>query len=393
MTANKKLNIAMVLDSVTHQTAGSFISTLRFAENLRKRGHKVIFLTSMHKGTLKIDNHNGIPTYRFFSIPIPKTGKQFSLAFPKLSEVKDVLKKEGIEIVHVMGPTPSALKSIKAARELGIKIVAHSHTQPENILIYLPKSIRLGKITELAYRYIINTYKKTDIVICPSKFSESIIKKYAPEIKTEVISNGVDISKFKKIKYEEILKKYNLPKDKKKLLFIGRLDPEKCVDIIIKAMPHILKEFKNVHLAIVGRGNLKDELKKLVQDLKLQDHVTFLGRIPDEDLTPVYNAGDIFILPSLVELEGMVVLEAMACGKPILIANSKNSASPYFVEENGFLFRPWDYKDLAEKALTMLKDEKLLKKMAAKSYAKSKDYDINKSVSMLEKVYYSLNQK
>jgi glycosyltransferase involved in cell wall biosynthesis len=92
----------------------------------------------------------------------------------------------------------------------------------------------------------------------------------------------------------------------------------------------------------------------------------------------------------MAELEGMVVLEAMACGKPIIIANSKESASRFFVDENGLLFEPKNPADLSEKILTLLNDKILREKMGQKSLEMSKHYDINKSVLKLEELYYSL---
>lgn len=168
------------------------------------------------------------------------------------------------------------------------------------------------------------------------------------------------------------------------------MHPEKSVDTLIKAVPLIIKKEPNIQVLIVGFGHLEDKLKKLAVDLGVSEQVIFCGKVSDEDLILAYNAGDIFVLPSLAELEGMVVLEAMACGKPLLIADSSGSASPYLVSDNGFLFKPEDARDLAEKAVKMLADDKLRAVMAKNSFNKSREYDIEKSVFKLEKLYYSL---
>jgi glycosyltransferase involved in cell wall biosynthesis len=112
--------------------------------------------------------------------------------------------------------------------------------------------------------------------------------------------------------------------------------------------------------------------------------------VSDDDLVLAYNVADIFILPSLAELEGMVVLEAMACGKPLLIADAKDSASVHLLDGNGYLFKAQDYDDLAEKAISLLGDEALLKTMSEKSLYLSREYDIQRSVDKLLGLYYSL---
>ena len=174
------------------------------------------------------------------------------------------------------------------------------------------------------------------------------------------------------------------------MLFVGRLFPEKSVDTIIRAIPYIIKKDNNIHIMIVGSGHLRQKLEKLAKDFNVNNYITFLGLVSEEDKIFAYNACDIFILPSLAELEGMVVLEAMACGKPIIISDAKMSASRFFVNGNGFLFKTKDPEDLAIKALQLITDKNLCKKMGEVSLEKSKNYDIHRSADKLEEVYYSV---
>ena len=155
-------------------------------------------------------------------------------------------------------------------------------------------------------------------------------------------------------------------------------------------MPHIIKEHKDTHVMIVGGGHLKSRLEKLAENLGVHKHITFLGLVSEEDKISAYNASDIFVMPSLAELEGMAVLEAMACGKPVVISDAEQSASRYFVGGNGFLFETQNHVDLAEKILAIIKDDELREKMGQKSLEMSRDYDIEKSADKLERLYYSL---
>ena len=169
---------------------------------------------------------------------------------------------------------------------------------------------------------------------------------------------------------------------------MGRLHPEKSIETLIKAIPHIVKIYPNIHVMIVGGGYLRNKLEELSQNLGVKEYTTFLGVVSEEDKIHAYNASDIFILPSLAELEGIVVLEAMACGKPIIVSDAEMSASRFFVDGNGFLFKTLNHEHLAEQALKLISDADLRKKMGEISSEKIKDYDIHKSVSLLEEVYY-----
>lgn len=383
----RKLNILNICDAIIHQAGGAFISPFRFASILKKRGHHVVFLAAKYPGTKEIDYYDGIKIYRFRSFPLPKFEKLIRISFPKTKEIDEIIEKEKIDIIHIMVPTPAALSSLKSAKKHGLKVVSHSHTQPENILIHLPKFLQNKFVCNLIYSYLGSIYNRTETTICPSKFSEKLLLENNIKSNTEVISNGVDISKFKKINPAPFIKKYKLNPKHKRVLFVGRMHPEKSVETLVKSIPYIIKEFDNFHIDIVGRGYLLDSLKALAKKLGVLDRITFFGKVSDKDLLFAYNACDVFVLPSLAELEGMVVLEAMACGKPIIIANSKQSASIYFVDKNGLLFESGNEKDLANKILKLLKNDKLRKKMGENSYKMSKEYDINKSVDKLEKVY------
>lgn len=152
----------------------------------------------------------------------------------------------------------------------------------------------------------------------------------------------------------------------------------------------MLAEAPDAYFMLAGFGHLEDSLRKQAKELGVDTHVKFLGRVSDDEMVMAQHAADIFVLPSLAELEGMVVLEAIASGKPIVIANSKESASTYFVDGNGFLFEPKNPEDLAAQVVKLANNPELRKKMSEKSLKISRNYDIDESVRRLEELYYSL---
>lgn len=376
----KKLNIAMVCDPITDYIAGSYLSALAFSEILKKRGHKIIFIAARSPANPKDNYWNGIKVYRFASLPLPKSEHKVYIGFPTSHRLKKILKDEKIDIVHAIIPTPLSVMAIKAAKSIRLKVVTHSHTQAENILLYWPKFLFRDSLNWLLYKYLAWFYEQSDFLIHPSEFSRKFFTALDMKTKNIVISNGVNIEKF--------IRKTHKPA--KNILFVGRLYPEKCVDTLIEAMPLVLKKEPHAHLNIVGGGNLEAQLKALTKKLKMEKHITFTGRLSEKDLVSAYNSADVFVMPSICELEGMAVLEAMACGKPLVVANASENASKDFVNGNGVLFKPQDPLDLAAKLIEILSDEKLLKEMGEESYKKSKNFDIQKSATKMEKTYYSL---
>ena len=383
----RKLNIAMICDPIGDSKAGVILSTLRFAKLLTERGHKIIFIGAKLKDYKKHHFYDGIKTYRFRSLPIPKSGGWY-LAFPTVKELKKIFEEEKIHVVHIILPMSGSIMAIKAARDLDIKVVAHSHSQPENLFMDMPKFIQ-PTLYKLWNSYLVWTYNRAEMLIYPSKLAHSLLEKLNKKDRASIIiSNGININHFKPLEIGDFHERFNLPKDKIKLLYVGRLFPEKSIHTIIESLPHVLKKHSSTHLMIVGVGHLKDKLEKLAEKLKVRQQVTFLGLVSEEDKILAYNTSDIFILLSLAELEGMVVLEAMACGKPVIISDAEMSASRFLVEDNGFLFETKNEKHLAEQIIKLIKDKELREKMGEISLEKSKNYDIHKSVDKLEEVYY-----
>jgi len=385
----KKLNIAIVCDPIDY-VAGVTVSATRLSERLIAKGHKIVFIAAKFPKSLSAGYRGKAKVYRFRSLLLPKTEKSFYIALPTFSEVKKALQEENIDILHIFLPTPAAFVFMKAARATGVKIVTHSHSQPENVFLHVPKILGRNIMSKIYGKYLSYIYERSDALIYPSEFAETLFPELNSKIKHTVISNGVDMSVFKKVDAKKFRDKHDISPTAPVILFVGRLHPEKSVDTLIRAFPKILKEQPNARLLIVGDGHQAEELRQLSKNLNVGETVMFLGKISGEDLVSAYNACDIFILPSLAELEGMVVLEAMACGKPIVIADSPSSASRYFVDGNGFLFRPEDPEDLARQALKLLLSKHAREAMGKKSLENSKRYDINQSVSRLEELYYSL---
>jgi len=183
----------------------------------------------------------------------------------------------------------------------------------------------------------------------------------------EIIPFGVDTEKFNtKEDCNLIRRKLNIPKNSKVLLSIQRLDKWKRVDILIKAMRIVLENI-DAYLVIGGKGSEMESLVGLSKELSVDSRVIFTGYIKEEELPLFYAMADLFVFHSTYETLGLVLIEAMASGKPIVSVRS--TAIPEVVEDgvNGILVEPLNPSELAKAIIFLLKNPEKMKEMGKAS--------------------------
>ena len=379
----------MVSDQAFPAWGGEGVAIQRFCLKLQQRGHQIVFLTSRVSHPPRV---NKIKVYRFLSFPISQ--KRGYFAFPSLTTLIFILKKERTEIIHINLPTFLGWQSIRAARKLKIPVVLGFHVQLGNIFpsssaLFLP----LKWIIEKWFSYY---YCQGNVVVTPSFFARDTLRRYYSG-SVEVVSNGVDLNIFNydrigEEKTRKFREKYNVGRDSL-LLYVGRLSREKNVEYLLFIMRILNQDGFPVKLLVVGRGRLKDKLIKKSFKMGLNKSVIFADYLEEKELICAYKEAEIFILPSLYELQGIVLLEAMAMKNAILVSNSKDSAARELVREgiNGYTFSLKDPKDAVKKIKRIISNENLRRSMQEESFKIACNYhNINESVYKIEALYKDL---
>ena len=192
-------------------------------------------------------------------------------------------------------------------------------------------------------------FHKANKIICVSDHEIGLINRKfkIPKGKMVNIPNGIDVEKFRK-----------LPGCRKKdcfqILYVGRLEKYKRVHWILSALSKILKKFpdKKINLVIVGKGPAEKKLKKMVYDLGLYDFVSFKSNLNDNELIGEYCRCDVFVMPSEYEAFSISTLEALSCGKPVIVSDA--GFLPEISKNNGYVIR--SVEDLVKSLLLIIRN-------------------------------------
>ena len=349
---------------------------------LIQKGHEISIFTTSANSKFVVEEYNGVKVYRY--------GTNFRVASGNFSF--DLLKnpvKYPADIIHAHTSIPMGeIAGLRCAKKKKVPLVVtyHGDLQEDTggfvrrMSVHIYNKYLLDKVLSYA-----------DVIISPSEIyidESRFLGKYRDKI--VVIPNGINVEDFD-IGYskDECREKLGLPINDKIILFLGTLSQHKGPDILLKAMPKIRKNISNAKLVFVGDGRMREELEALSKRLDIDEYIKFAGFVKEELKPLYYKAADVFCLPSVMKHEsfGIVNLEAMACGIPIVA--SKIGGVPDVVKdgENGLLVQPRDSGALADGMIYLLENEEVQKKMGMNGRRKVEDYSWERIAEETEKVY------
>ena len=354
------MRIGLISFHTFSQPGGVKRHILDLSKNLRKRGHQTKIIVPRRK---RSENYGKDVILLGTSFPLDFTGSKsdFSVNFNPIS-LERTLKRERFDVLHFHNfGVPSIVQilvSPSASNALNV-LTFHANVKGSEFLENFPSLLYLlNKVCQW----------KIDGIIGVASLILSYFKRYkGPKI---VVPNGIDLEEFN----------LSIPKIKKycdgkiNLLFVGRIEKRKGLIYLLKAFKVLNKKFSNLRLIIVGDGSLKDGCKSYVKKNNLKE-VVFEGGVAGT-IAPYYRTADIFVSPAIFgESFGLVLLEAMACGAPVVAFVNQGYKELLKNKSSGrFLTKPRDYKVLAEKIELLIKNSKLREKVSKKGIQEVKQY-------------------
>lgn len=384
-SARPPLTILIAADTFAPHVNGAARFAERLAAGLAARGHTVHVMapsaTRRNHGRFvetiegeQITVHR-IPAWRWY----PHDWLTFVIPWMSKYHARRVLRAVQPDVVHSQSHIVLGRGVTRIARKRGIPVVATNHVMAENVLDFTTLPPLLDKVfLKLAWDDAMRTFAMARAVTTPTRRAADFLEATIPLTGVIPISCGID-----RTRYRPVIG----TRASHRILSVGRLTSEKHIDVTLQAVAR-LDPALDVHFDIVGSGDQRRALERLVEELGLGDRVTFHGLVDDEDLREMYSRASVFAISSIAELQSIATMEAMASALPVVAANAV--ALPHLVHdgENGYLVEPGNADELAARLTDVLTaDPAEYERMQHASLDGVRIHDITRTLDTFEALY------
>lgn len=365
------------------------------AMGLAARGHEVMVIapSQTSKKFKEVDvNHVVVRTASIPFVPY----QNFRISPTPGREIKKAILEFDPDVIHIQMLLWIGQATMKYGNKYGIPIVSTNHAMPENLMDNIVLLAPIAKpINYMLRQYGARFHSKADYVTLPTQSAIDMFdaaEKLKMKVPMEAVSNGIDLVRFQPGKPgKQIYEKFKIPKDVPIITFVGRLDAEKHLSVLVNAFAEVLNNTP-AHLLIIGDGQDAVSLKEQAYSLGIFDKVTFTGRVTEEDKVLLHQIGTVFAMPSPMELQSIATLEAMASGQPVVAVDAGALKELCQDGRNGILCRLDDDHAISQALTQIITDRALQKKFSKESLAIARTHDLNTTLDRFEAIYESLTK-
>lgn len=385
------MRVAFFSDNFHPELGGIQDSIEVLARQLAAQGHQIDFYVPRYSARdyaqaglapREIELGSAVTVHRLPSVSYPSPTNQSRLAIPSPAPFRG---KRRPDVIHAHTIFGMGLNGLAAAKALKIPIVGTNHTA---IKAFSPH-ITVSMDSAVAYtRWFFN---RCDLASAPSRSVFDEIG--APRPPLSVIPNAIDVEMFKPAEPgRKSALKARLGLSDATIVYAGRLGVEKNIDDIVRAIATARETFPSIGLAIAGHGTDGDRLRKMAAGLGLDANVRFFGTLGKASLAELFQASDLFVTMSRSETQCLALTQAMACGLPVIGANSR--ALPEFISERtGVLVEEGNHVMLAAHMVRLLRDGPLGRRLADGAWRAAQSFSPARITAMWEACYDALSPR
>ena len=361
------MKILFISDVYFPRINGVSTSIETFRHELRAHGHTVHLIAPDY--LTPSSDETGI--LRAPARRVPLDPEDRFMSFKWVMQHLDKFRSEQYDIIHIQTPFVAHYLGTKLSRLLNIPCIETYHTFFEEYLYHYVPLVPKKLMRMVAKRFSLHQGNSLHGMVVPSHPMLHVLKNYGISTHAEVIPTGIEPDSFVLGDRATFRKNYNIPQNRPVLLFVGRVAHEKNIGFLLKVVDQARKIIPDVLFVIAGEGPARESLMQDVKELGLSDNVMFIGYLDRHtELNNCYRSADIFIFASRTETQGLVLLEAMAQGVPV-VSTAELGTRDVLMEGMGVWIAKEELADFSEKVVKMLSNADLRKELgeAGRDYA------------------------
>ncbi len=386
------MRIAIVSQSYPPLVNGQATFAGDLATGMAERDHRVLVVTpapTLHEAASQVGN---LRLHRLPGIGVRLGDADVAITVRPTDRLARLFREFAPDVVHVQDHFPLCRAASAEARRQDVPLVATNHFMPRNFTAYAPLPGPVRSVTEeMLWATVRGVFRDARAVTTPTATAAGLLVRHGVAAAPVPISCGVDLERFRprgQADRMRLLAAQNLPDTALLVLYVGRLDPEKRVDVLIEAMARARDP--RLHLLVAGRGVARRRLVALRDRLGLSRRVQFLGFVPDSELPGLFDAADIFAMPSDAELQSIATLQALAVGLPVVAANAVALPELVHPGRNGLLVAPGDPEELARCLDALAGDPAGRAAMGREARLVAAGHDRRQMIERYERLYVSV---
>lgn len=380
------LEILMVSDVYFPRINGVSTSIQAFRRELEALGHRVT-LVAPEYGRVYDDDGD---TFRVPANPVINDPEDRLMVRQKLRKQLQRLNDRSFDVVHVQTPFIAHYAGTAYARQRGIPCVETYHTFFEEYFHHYVRWLP-GKLLRFAVRCFTRSQARAvDLMLVPSTAMQARLHDYGVRTPVQVLPTGIDTNEFCAGSNPAIASRLGMTGSQPKVVHVGRIAFEKNLDFLLDAMHLLRKRVPDFLLVIAGEGPALEHVRKRCADLGLSSNVRLLGNLSrNGELQTLYQQGDVFVFASKTETQGLVLLESMASGLPV-VALAEMGTRDILGPGLGALVAEENSEDFSEKVARILADEALRGKLSRDARAYAEQWTARRFAGQLVSVYREL---
>ena len=374
------MHIAHFTNTYHPVTSGVVRSVSSFRRALKDLGHNVFVFAQTDP-----DYEDKEPfIFRYPALHLPL--QEYPITIPVSNFVDTLLPSLKLDVIHAHHPVLLGQVAARKAEALKIPLVFTHHTRYREYSHYafgMPQ----GLVKQVIDRWIGDYMNHCQHVVVPSEsIKQMLTKTYGVSEGITAVPTGINVAQYQQAEAGDIRQRHGWAEDDRVLISLGRLAKEKNWQTLITAVSPIIQEQPNVRLVILGEGEERERLEALAEKLGVAERVNLIGTVPFDKVPNYLKAADLFCFASVTETQGLVTLEAMAAGLPIVAVVATGTSDAVSDGEEGLL-TPNDSGALAHALRQLLGDEPLRRRLAEAATRKASEFDLEKQARRLVQVY------